>query len=82
MRFLPIRKGASWLFMPRAIPRTKMPCEPNSEFNPFIRGTALPSVGLNSHLSSMTKWQKNLMAKKWTREKLSSAISNGDFFAT
>jgi hypothetical protein len=30
----------------------------------------------------MTKWQKNLVAKKWTREKLSSAISNGDFFAT
>jgi hypothetical protein len=29
----------------------------------------------------MTKWQNNLMAKKWTREKLSSAISNVDFFA-
>jgi len=29
----------------------------------------------------MTKWQKNLVAKKWAREKLTSAISNGDFFA-
>jgi hypothetical protein len=29
----------------------------------FIRGIATPSVGLNSYLSSPTKWQKNKVAK-------------------
>src|SRR5258707_14745541 len=47
-----------------------------------LRRTDGASVALNSYLSSMTKWQKHLGAKKWIRGKLSSAISNGDFFAT
>jgi len=29
----------------------------------------------------MTEWQKHLVAEKWIREKLCTAISNGDFFA-
>jgi hypothetical protein len=29
----------------------------------------------------MTKWQKDLVANKWKSSRLSSAISNGDFFA-
>ena len=37
--------------------------------------------GHNSYPSSTTEWQKNLGAKRWIREKLCSAISNGDFFA-
>jgi hypothetical protein len=37
-------------------------------------------VGI-TYLSSKSEWQKNLVAKKWIREKLCSVISNGYFFA-